>query len=641
MRHRTSILVAVLILTFSLSLLHSLMRPAGAQRRPNPNEAKPSVTTMPTPIPTPQSPFDSCCGKKPPLKQIPNYSSSTYASFTGQIAVATNHGVNANDPSVVIWDLKNQATAPLGVQWGPSSVPPTNLYFHPDWTRQVIGDVFGVTLDNNGNIYVASTKVYGFDNLGSPLVQPGIPGAGDIYKLDANTGSATRFIQTLNAAVYSNGSPDMLPNAGPIGPGLGNIRHSCAYNSFYATDFEDGLIYHIDMNGHILNRFDHGQNLPTASPSRTAIPDTQTAGFTPLRRRVVAVQDRPHWPELFYSVWSRDSGRPSSSVANEIWKIRVDSAGNFIGSATLVITLPPYTTGGNFSDPVFDISFSASGNSIFLAERSMSSDMFPSAHESRGLAYDWNGTAWVPQPVTTFQIGSYLNKTNAAGGIALDNGPGGLAWFTADYVTPTFVYGLQGTPVSGGTYLNSIDIDLNNAPGTNNKRQIGDVEIPCLDFDVHLGSCCFEFNTKAVFTSFSLVNLSGVYKFTSKLSAGPGNITRVTATILNAYLTYPSSTCGTNGPVSTYITSAQPVGGFTPSVPVPNGNEVIWYGSGVPLNGVNFTFNVKFPPPPVGDCADYLSFCVKYTFTNASCRTCEVIKCYGPFRRIEPDQPPR
>ena len=467
----TTLTLVIFIFLLCLLLLHSV----GAQRRKPPVDPR-----EPFPGPTPSTP-NNCCGTKPPLKQIPNYSTSTYSSFTGQIAVATNSNDSAgvNSAAVVIWDLTNQATAPVGTQWDSSDTPPTNFYTHPDWSRAKIGEVFGLILDRSGNIYVATTRVYGTTYIGSNTIGPGSPGKGDIYKLDANTGSATRFVQTINANTYTSGNK--IPNTGP---GIGNIHYSCDYDKFYVTNFEDGMIYRIGpgSSGTILSRWDHGAHLPSAMPvaaQAPAINDTDNVGpnpaapYTQRGRRPWAVQ--VYNGRLYYSVWWTNSSQPTGH-ANEIWSIGLDNAGDFVGQPVREVVLPNLL-GQNFSNPVADISFSASGK-MLLAERTMNGDANPwPPHQSRLLEYVWNGSSWQPS-TSTFSLGASAN--NCAGGCDYDYGLGGRVWGTGDILDPNSgVYGLNGAPASGGMMANSILIDLDNNTASQDKRYIGDVEIPC------------------------------------------------------------------------------------------------------------------------------------------------------------------
>jgi hypothetical protein len=144
--------------------------------------------------------------------------------------------------------------------------------------------------------------------------------------------------------------------------------------------------------------------------------------------------------------------------------------------------------------------------------------------------------------------------------------------------------------------------------------------------------CCVKFRPEAKLTNLQDLG-NGLYNFTSFLSVNQSPITRVTANIISSSITYPSSKCGKAGPVSGYVLGAGNVQGFTSSVPVLNGNEAMWYGGGAQVNGQSFPMQIKFPPPPGGSCTDSLKFCVKYTFSDRECRGCEVIRCYGPFKR--------
>jgi PKD domain-containing protein len=155
--------------------------------------------------------------------------------------------------------------------------------------------------------------------------------------------------------------------------------------------------------------------------------------------------------------------------------------------------------------------------------------------------------------------------------------------------------------------------------------------------NINAGDCCMQFQTKtdlAVFTDAG--NGNGVYNVTPNLSANLSNIIQVTADIVSSSLSYFPTTCGTSGPANGYVVGATNVTSpvFTASVTVPNGHEVIWNGYASNVSGVNFPMQIKFPPPPTNvHCRDFLTFCIKYTFTNNQCKSCEVIRCYGPYRR--------
>lgn len=150
--------------------------------------------------------------------------------------------------------------------------------------------------------------------------------------------------------------------------------------------------------------------------------------------------------------------------------------------------------------------------------------------------------------------------------------------------------------------------------------------------------CCGDIRGNAVVGKDPQSLGGGLFTITPTLSAS-GNIVRVTATIISTTQTFTSGTgCGTSGPVNSYIRPPlSSVTGFTSSMPVVNGREEIWSASsGVNISaGVNFPFNVQFPPlnaGPAGNCADIIRFCVKYTFTDDKCHSCEIIRCYELVR---------
>jgi hypothetical protein len=450
-----------------------------------PSSATPTPTPTPTLTPTPTPAGNTCCGAKPPLQGVPNYA-TTYGTFTGQIAVATMRADLASGPSVVIWDLTNQATAPVGAAWNGVVNPPTSFYTHPAWAKASIGDVFGLTLDKSGNIYVTTSTSYGTNVMGSSSVLPGTPGRGDIYRLDANNGTASRFVQSINNSTYQSSSPNKLPNTGP---GLGNIHYSCVYDKFYVSNFEDGLIYRIDGNGNILSRWDHGHNLPTAIPPSPALDDTDllsgnsTPPFTQLGRRVWAVQD---WSgRLYYSIWGEHgggSGGVPNDPPNEIWSIGLTSTGDFTGSARREVLLAAFNPPTwDFSNPISDISFRSSGE-MLLAGRTMGSNTSTGTNFAPLLEYTWNGSLWIQAVPNKYKVGSYGGFGCSAGGCDYDEGPNGRVWATGNAIgtsTSSAISGLQGLPFSGGVVPNSILIDVDNDIIQGDKARSGDVEIPC------------------------------------------------------------------------------------------------------------------------------------------------------------------
>jgi hypothetical protein len=422
-------------------------------------------------VPKPNPPCDCCAAK-------PRYAAPGWAPFTGTVAVVTQQ--RRTDPGpmpsqvVVIWDLHIKSGAPLNTWWNtpgssPQSNPPTSYYSDPSWNVGNLGDVFGATLDGSGNIYVAASRIYGSANVGALASGTAAQKAGQIYKIANGTGAPTPFVQ--------------LPNDGN---GLGNIFYDCEFNSLYATNFFDGLIYRMNAAGVIQTiKWNHGVNLPSATDAagnplnRAAITGKDgSSSFAALGSRVwgVAVKNN----RLYYSTVGNYINR-STGIPNEIYSVALDVNGDPVAPARLEIALPPFAT--NVSSPVSDITFGPMGT-MMVAERMITGNASSFGHSARALEYSFNGTAWVLANPTAYKVGIYGTQTNSAGGVAYDISPGGRVWVTGDAIHLggiDNIYGLQGFRPGGGDVTNSILIDADDYVQQQNKTQIGVVRIPCPD----------------------------------------------------------------------------------------------------------------------------------------------------------------
>lgn len=454
---------------FCLPLIASLSAAVAQQAAP---AAHPTAPTNPC----------DCCAAKP------YYETKAWAPFIGTVAVLTQQRPQTNtsvpslmDQVVVIWDLHIKSGVAFDTWWTtayPPSNPPTQYFSDPTWNFKNLGDVFGQSLDGKGNIYVAATTAYGNYKVGGLATGSTTQqSTGQIYKIPSNTATPTPVPFAL------------LPNDGN---GIGNIHYDCDFDSLYATNFYDGLIYRMNAAGTIQPiKWDHGTNLPSATDaagnplSRSAIPITAKDGtFAALGRRVWAVTVYKN--RLWYSVWGSYPGHNAGpNVANEVYSVALDANGDAWGSARLEIVLPPF--GGNFSYPVSDIAFGPMGT-LMVAERTMTSNNSGYGHSSRALEYSFTGSAWVLTNPTAYKIGSYGTQSNSAGSVAFDFSPGGRVWVTGDalhfpsnllYYYPDYIYGIQGFPQGGGDIFNSILIDADNYVSQHNKTQIGVVRIPC------------------------------------------------------------------------------------------------------------------------------------------------------------------
>jgi hypothetical protein len=402
----------------------------------------------------------------------PSFQADEYLAFGGgQVAAATQFRASDAQGVVNVYDLSGQSVAPLGTDWG------TPLYSDPRWVRSELGQVFGVALDDIGNIFVSHTAVYGQDAVGALGGQPG-----QIYKIDAVTGTPTVF-----ATLPNNSDPAIAASIWGVNesyPGLGNICFDVDKQVLYATNFEDGRIYRIDATGACLSTWDHATGtLEDCTPDADDNP-----GVVPHGERVWAVQSFNG--RVYYSVWVEDLDVNSPSTFNEVWSVACDPSGEFIsGTEQLEIAVPQLFL--DYSNPVADIAFGPEGQ-MMLAERTMNTDLDEggrfntAAHQSRALEYICDEQRrWVPSG-NDFDIGSG-GGNNSAGGCdySYAASPDDRVWVTGDALilsnpgTGPNVYGIQGLPQTGGAVPNSILIDMDEDIIQQDKRGLGSVEISC------------------------------------------------------------------------------------------------------------------------------------------------------------------
>lgn len=406
----------------------------------------------------------SCCGKKPDLAD-PAYSTG----FPSTVVLETSYDSTGVDPVLRIFDISQHANS--GTLAYPNNWPAPR-YNDPNWTRAKLGTVFGLTLDDIGNIYVAHSATYNNDINGT-IGSPAYP-AGSIYKLDHVTGQPSLFASLPNSASAANAEP-----------GLGNLCFDCRNDQFFVSNFDDGRVYRLDKAGNALSTYHHASQIIASGGA----PDpSDTAGiFAPKGERVWAVKRFGN--RLFYSIWSHDRSdwdNPAIPANNDIWSIGLDASGDFLtGTRVLEISLPAYP-GHLFSNPASDISFTPTG-SMLVAERTVAGP-FPIAHFSRVLEYALSPLAgWALTPsniisagnVFGLPVGSAGSLTNSSGGCDTDFGGAGRDWISADYITPSGVYGLQGIDRLVPTLAASRCIDFNGILGTQDKTKYGDVQVAC------------------------------------------------------------------------------------------------------------------------------------------------------------------
>ncbi|HSK38762.1 MAG TPA: LamG-like jellyroll fold domain-containing protein, partial [Arenibaculum sp.] len=357
------------------------------------------------------------------------------------------------------------------------------------WRADSLGSIFGLTLDDFGNIFVTHTSCYDIDTIGQ--VAGGGPGV--IYRIDAITGAIGVFCRLPNY-------PDPNVAAGQNDPGLGNISYDCRNRQFFVTNLEDGRIYRITANGTngptgtIQEVFDPG--VQDLGPTNWTVPigNVPSPGWAPLGERLWGVQW--HMDRVYYGVWVEDYGAPSVPLHNEIRSVGLTASGAFNASSDQHELYLPPMPGVDYSMPVSDISFHASGK-MLIGERGIAYETYSNPHVARNLEYACEDGCWLP--ANLYQLGVCCIGANASGGVDYDNfaytgGALGRVWGTAEaihlgYPSGAEIFGYQGSRPTGGSNATAVIIDDDGNTLTLDKSFMGDVETPgCLNDD--FGQVC-------------------------------------------------------------------------------------------------------------------------------------------------------
>jgi len=271
--------------------------------------------------------------------------------------------------------------------------PLNNLgdYHHPSWRVDSIGNVFGLTIDNNKNIYATASAHYGagYGYIGStsPAVvrygeigggQADLGAAGTIYKIDAYTGQATVFAQLPQLAasltnINCEGSETVVRNTGPA---LGNIDFDSLHNQFFVTNFEDGKIYRIGKDGTTLSTFD------------PFVADNGAAGVAP-DKKPYGVTVNPEYTKVFFGTHNFD-------LDPELYSIDLDANGDFTGTTQFHTSLQGNgQIGGPFVNDnwvaISDLEFTPEGN-IVAAIRTGCFNLLGSSHNHGGTYHIMEST---------------------------------------------------------------------------------------------------------------------------------------------------------------------------------------------------------------------------------------------------------
>ena len=147
---------------------------------------------------------------------------------------------------------------------------PTNdfnqTYTYSDWTVEKIGNIYGIAIDRQKNIYVTASANWspGYTGGGQSATNQvqvrygdigggadDLNASGTIYRIDAKSGQAKVFAVLPQTAmnITHKVCGNNVEVSRTTGPGLGNVVYDKFHNQFFVSNFSDGKIYRIEHNG--------------------------------------------------------------------------------------------------------------------------------------------------------------------------------------------------------------------------------------------------------------------------------------------------------------------------------------------------------------------------------------------------------
>ncbi|NOU37944.1 MAG: hypothetical protein HOO89_04470 [Ferruginibacter sp.] len=472
------------------------------------------------------------------------------------------------------------------------------MYYDARWTSANLGKIFGVTIDNNKNIFVTATGFFGTQIVGKST--------GGVYKIDGITGTPS-LVKDLNLGGLAT------DNA------LGNIKYFNGY--LYISNLKDGKIYSINATTYA--------TAATYSPTGWAATDKPCG---------LAIRNIGGTPKLYFS------RNGFNAATTGIYSIDLLAAGLFGVTQTTEIPIASLT---NNADPITDIAFSKTGNQIILAQKTNSNSVWnvPNAsiggyaHASTVIKYNYVGASWV-NAAANFQIGYGIAPyRNCAGGLDFSEFQinknkvifcDTSIYTTADAITfgnalppaPTFslCYGVTGFNNQTGAGSNTgINIDVNNdLSGTSMyKGHYGDIEI--LDTTVACTLACQCSQNPKIYLTWASGANGALHSDTLKLACGETYTDKLKC--FQPYIISVDSPCGANCQPDSIITTIQPPTGPLQVSYSLGGTTLIANQVGTYTVTIKVKCNGKWCPPcvirfiqtqkcepPCDNCKDKVSF---------------------------------
>lgn len=441
---------------------------------------------------------------------------------------------NNNNPTgavLQILDASNTSNIPSQLNgnrytWTKNS-PPQNLssvksswYKDPSWTVVNLGRVFGLTLDNDGNIYVSNTSIY----TGETILKHDC-----VYKIEGQNSSNYGTI----TKIY-----DFSPSTDHSNLGLGNIKifYIGSVKFMAVTCWEDGKI-------HILKEPSGGGFWTHIDEYDPNFNDSTTSYPYGIALRKSRTNSSAY--EVFFGEYNSANTGPNCNL----FKVEINSSGSQVGhfisgseSQINNITIPirpvnfsqnngnngngwGTVCNANSAIPISDISFSSDGNKMVIAQQQLATSQDYQAHNAGVFEFIENSGVW--GQVGIFPCGTYIDWSNGSMSGAF-NGVGGCTYwnnilfsnnqtkcdttilYSSDaiygtwgnakvnttecntgniwnygnniYNNSVFVYGFQGLPsrnnftTNASAFNYSLKVDADDIFSSCDKNELGDIE---------------------------------------------------------------------------------------------------------------------------------------------------------------------
>ncbi|TDR19377.1 SdrD B-like domain-containing protein [Marinicella litoralis] len=413
----------------------------------------------------------------------------------------TSYGTRFNNGE--IWPIDQNPNTPMVSSWAPSD-------FNIAGTGEQ--EVFSVAINPvNGDIYTASTRLWGTPPAPNSTVAPLSPGITAVYRIDGTSGAVSLIVN-----ITTDVNP--LENFG-----ASYVTFDERTDQLFVVGMDTGSIYRIDptLSGAPAVLQIYNPDIDGLIPE-----DTLPGVMAPRGERILGLAWNPGDNRLYYSVWAVDGAEEgtANTVPNTIRSVALDLT-NAIDASTdqLQITMPDLnvtqedqlnqpntvTFTDNYSMPVADIEFNRTGTRVILSETGFDESVPQTlAHRSRLTEWSLSGGVWsVVGNQSRYGIGesiSFMSGPNLVEYHGI-NARGGAAWgYNAivppqvsgidDYFLSTgdalslrggqIYYGYQFMPTSGpGDLYDSLVADLDGDPNQLAKGLFGDVDILMCAFE--------------------------------------------------------------------------------------------------------------------------------------------------------------